>query len=192
MSKTVFILGAGASIAHSKGKFPSYNSFFSQIKNLNLINYKNIDDKNLIDYSDGSNGSPYDQNDWAHFYLPTFEIEANAVEDPIIEPPGKERLINETVEPIQGDWILDENLTKTYTSVFSEIANINNMDVEYRVYMFGNDSIIQNEQPIIKVFARPDVFPTYAEWSLITEGKITEDKEIELYSQQALIDTVHP
>jgi hypothetical protein len=50
MSKTVFILGAGASISHSKGNFPSYNSFFSKIKNLNLINVKNIDDKNLINY----------------------------------------------------------------------------------------------------------------------------------------------
>lgn len=41
MSKTVFILGAGASIAHSKGKFPSYNDFFSKARNLNLINNKN-------------------------------------------------------------------------------------------------------------------------------------------------------
>jgi len=157
-----------------------------------VMNYLYIYDKNLIDYSDGSNGAPYDQNDWAHFYLPTFEIEANAVEDPIIEPPGKERLINETVEPLQGDWILDKNLTKTYASVFSDIVNVKNMDVEYRVYVFDNDSTIQNEQPIIKVFARPDIFPTYAEWSLITDGKITEDGKIELYSQQALIDLVYP
>ena len=41
MSKTVFILGAGASISHSKGNFPSYNDFFSKARNLNLINNKN-------------------------------------------------------------------------------------------------------------------------------------------------------
>ncbi len=43
MSKTVFILGAGASIAHSKGKFPSYNDFFTKARNLNLIQDKNSD-----------------------------------------------------------------------------------------------------------------------------------------------------
>jgi len=37
MSKTVFILGAGASISHSKGSFPSYNDFFTKAKNHNLI-----------------------------------------------------------------------------------------------------------------------------------------------------------
>ena len=41
MSKTVFILGAGASISHSKGNFPSYNDFFSKARTLNLINDKN-------------------------------------------------------------------------------------------------------------------------------------------------------
>lgn len=41
MSKTVFILGAGASISHSQGNFPSYNEFFSKAKTLNLINDKN-------------------------------------------------------------------------------------------------------------------------------------------------------
>ena len=41
MSKTVFILGAGASISHSKGNFPSYTDFFSKARNLNLINDKN-------------------------------------------------------------------------------------------------------------------------------------------------------
>jgi len=38
MIKTVFILGAGASISHSKGDFPSYNEFFSKAKTLGLIN----------------------------------------------------------------------------------------------------------------------------------------------------------
>ncbi len=38
MSKTIFILGAGASIAHSQGSFPSYNEFFLKARNLNLIN----------------------------------------------------------------------------------------------------------------------------------------------------------
>lgn len=41
MSKTVFILGAGASISHSKGNFPSYNGFFLKARNLNLIGNEN-------------------------------------------------------------------------------------------------------------------------------------------------------
>ena len=50
MSKTVFILGAGASISHSQGNFPSYNEFFSKAMTLNLINDKDPNDKALIDY----------------------------------------------------------------------------------------------------------------------------------------------
>ena len=62
-----------------------------------VMNYYYIWNKKLADYSDGSNGPPYDQNDWESFYLPYFKIDANAVEDPIIVPPGKDRLINETL-----------------------------------------------------------------------------------------------
>ncbi|MCJ7635962.1 MAG: hypothetical protein MUO21_00565 [Nitrososphaeraceae archaeon] len=50
MSKTVFILGAGASISHSKGKFPSYNDFFTKARTLNLINDKILNDIDLLDY----------------------------------------------------------------------------------------------------------------------------------------------
>jgi len=51
MSKTVFILGAGASISHSQRNFPSYNEFFSKARTLNLINDKNSG-KVLKEYED--------------------------------------------------------------------------------------------------------------------------------------------
>ena len=47
MSKTVYILGAGASISHSNGVYPSYNEFFSKARALNIINRK--DSGNVLD-----------------------------------------------------------------------------------------------------------------------------------------------
>ncbi|MBN1971795.1 MAG: hypothetical protein JW870_20720 [Candidatus Delongbacteria bacterium] len=41
MSKTVFILGAGASISHSERIFPSYDKFFSKAKELHIFTNKN-------------------------------------------------------------------------------------------------------------------------------------------------------
>src|SRR5690554_5269110 len=44
--KTVWILGAGASIGHTKGQFPSINQFFSKAKELGIT----VDeDNNLVD-----------------------------------------------------------------------------------------------------------------------------------------------
>lgn len=158
-----------------------------------VMNYYHIWDKTLVDYSDGSNGPPYDQDDWAYFYLPTFEIESNAVEDPIIEPPGTERLINETVEPVSSDaWKLDENITDANRILLDDLTNIPNMDVEYRVYLFDDEEVLNGMQPLVNIYARPDVDPTYAEWSLVAEGTLTADNTIEIYDQQEKIDEIYP
>jgi len=57
-----------------------------------VMNYYHVWDKGLVDYSTGENGPPYDQNDYESFYLPTFYIDVNAIEDPELELPGKDRI----------------------------------------------------------------------------------------------------
>ena len=52
-----------------------YRKYLTQYHS--IMNYKYIFmDRDLFDYSDGSNGPPYDENDWEHLYLPAFEMEA--------------------------------------------------------------------------------------------------------------------
>ena len=42
-------------------------------------------DQTLFDFSDGSNGPPYDWKDWMHIYLPAFQRDETAYEEPIDE-----------------------------------------------------------------------------------------------------------
>jgi len=156
-------------------------------------NYYHIWDYNLVDYSDGSNGPPYDQNDWEHFYLPTFNIESNAIEDPIIEPPGKDRLTDEKPEPITEGWVYEENLTKHYTTELSMKCFVENVDFDLRVYAEksddpSNDSGLQHVK--IRVYAKPETGETYSVWSLISEGYEDSDGALLFYSITDIIDDI--
>ena len=47
MSKTIFILGAGASYSHSNKEFPLINDIFKVAKQLRVTSYKD-DEKNIL------------------------------------------------------------------------------------------------------------------------------------------------
>ncbi|PNX46178.1 MAG: hypothetical protein BV456_12590 [Thermoplasmata archaeon M8B2D] len=153
-----------------------------------VMNYLYIWDKNLADYSDGRNGPPYDQNDWEHFYLPTFEVDVNAVEDPTIEPPATDRLVNETPEPLWDNWYLEENLTIDNKASIDKICYVENVDAEYRVYVPEiYDENIKNGT-YVRVYAKPDTGATYSQWSLIAEGILNDSGIISFYSIDEKID----
>ncbi|MEE8565870.1 MAG: hypothetical protein V3S79_05750, partial [Candidatus Thermoplasmatota archaeon] len=152
-----------------------------------VMNYFHIWNKNLVDYSDGSNGPPYDQNDWLHFYLPTFYIDSNAMEDPEIEPPGKDRLIDENPEPTDNDWIYDMNLTEKFEIDISKMCFVENVDFEIRLYV---ESDIDIKNKTIRIYAKPDVYPTYSIWSLVSEGNLNLDGTICFYSSEEIIDNL--
>ena len=147
-----------------------------------VMNYYYIWDKKLADYSIGSNGLPYDQNDWENFYLPTFQIDSNAVEDPIIESPGKDRVINETLEPVWEDWIIDENLTIANQVSLAEKCYVENVDAEFRVYIPSGYNINHKNDIPVKIYAKPHTGTTYSQWSLIAEGTLDVTGDILFYS----------
>ena len=150
-----------------------------------IMNYYHIWDKNLVDYSDGSNGPPYDQNDWMHMYLPYFDIDAEVMEDPEIEPPATDRIVNETPEPIDKQWIFDINLTEKYEFELKEMCFVENSDFEIRLYVELDDTV---DNKTIRIYAKPEVYPTYSLWSLIAEGKLNSDGTIYFYSINDIID----
>ena len=146
------------------------------------MNYYYIWDKKLADYSEGSNGPPYDQNDWENFYLPTFEIDTNAVEDPIIKPPGKDRVVNETPEPLWGNWVIDEDLTRATQVSLAQKCYVENVDAEFRVYIPSGYNINHVNGIPVKIYAKPHTGTTYSQWSLIAEGLLDETGDIHFYS----------
>ena len=156
-----------------------------------VMNYYHIWDKKLVDYSDGSNGPPYDQNDWEHFYLPTFNIESNAMEDPELELPGKDRIIDEEPEPTDDKWTYDENLTQEYLTELSNKCFVENVDFDLRVYVeSANASSADNAQRNVRLYAKPDTGATYSIWTLISEGYEDSDDALHFYSINDIIDDI--
>jgi hypothetical protein len=153
-----------------------------------VMNYYHIWDKKLADYSTGENGPPYDQDDYAHFYLPTFEVDSNAMEDPLIEPPGKDRLIEEDIPPLDDSWMIEENLTSKYQSYFKQKCYVENVDVDIRLYVPSNYSKDDTNGTSVKVYAKPLVEPTFSQYSLIYDLTLDKNGDIVEYDQLAIID----
>ena len=118
-------------------------------------------------------------------YLPYFYIDAEVMEDPEIEPPAKDRIIDENPEPIINEWIFDINRTEKYELDLSKMCFVENVDFEVRLYI-ESDIILENKT--IRIYAKPEVYPTYSLWSLISEGKLNSDGTISFYSMEDIID----
>jgi hypothetical protein len=137
-----------------------------------------------IDYSDGSNGPPYDQNDWHHIYLPYFKLEADAIEEPRMyydenfNPlPAVDVMQNFVDSPMDLDippissrgYTFDENLTLAYLDELKELIYVSTPRFDISVYVDENTADKSNRN--VRVYAKPDLGPThYSEWSLIAEG----------------------
>jgi len=136
--------------------------------------------KVLFDYSDGSNGPPYDQNDWEHLYLPTFETNGLFIEQANIEPSEyyDKNKIDYSIGAIGRlesgikDWSYNENITAFYLkNIF--IEPLDSVQCNIRLYTRNNS---------IRVYAQPIVEPTFSEYCLIKEFKIDSNGEIIQYS----------
>lgn len=139
----------------------------------------------LFDYSDGSNGPPYDQNDWEHVYLPTFQIDAISYEEPSDETFEDFEIYNYYKGVVADGWQLDENLTEKYSTTFKDFSLQKNVDADVQVFIKtdANSSDGYN----IRVYAKPNVEPVFAVYSLVAEGKLDSNNNVEFYSQQDAI-----
>ncbi len=152
------------------------------------MNYLYAGDSEIVGYSDGSNGEPYDQDDWSRLYLPYFKLEADALEDPTLyfddnfeELPGIEVMIRAqklpedlNIPPISSkDMVYDEELTNNYKEDLSEIVQLRNADYDLRIYVDNTSS----KNHFVKVYAKPDLGQThYSEWSLVAEGSLKDNE----------------
>lgn len=132
-----------------------------------IMNYYYIYDKKLVDYSDGSNGPPYDQNDWETFYLPHFQMEGEVFEDTYFEPPGTEQLGDEIGTYNITGWRYCQNLTKLFIKENKGWTPIEPVQVNISV-LVKDDVEGSTYNRNIRLYAQPQV--PYAGWSLIREG----------------------
>jgi len=132
----------------------------------------------LFDYSDGSNGK-YDQNDWEHIYLPTFEIDVPSYEEPSDKTFEDFEIVNEYPGVVAKGWKYDEELTKKYADEFSKFALVKNVDsIDIKIYV--KEKPEKNEYDV-RIYAKPNVEPVFAVYSLVAEGKLMKEG-IQFYS----------
>jgi hypothetical protein len=153
-----------------------------------VMNYDYIYSKKLFDYSDGSNGPPYDQNDWDYLYIPTFQVDSIVFETPADETFEDFEAIDDYPGIIANGWEFNENLTIKNTEKLKHFAKVKNADVNISIYTKAKKDI-ENEYDV-RIYSMPKVYPVYSIWSLVAEGNIDSEGNIQIYSQQDIIDEI--
>lgn len=154
-----------------------------------VMNYLYIYNYNLIDYSDGSNGPPYDQNDWLELYLPTFQKELEVVLDPTTVTPATDRVVIENINFTIKGWEYNVSLTKNFIYQTGNWSPIETIKCRWRIYV-RNETTEYPSNRNVRIYAQPIfkttiVQPTY--WSLIFEGVLNEDSSIDLGKIEGLV-----
>jgi hypothetical protein len=159
-----------------------------------VMNYGYIFDKHLLDYSNGDDGAPYDQDDWSLLYLPAFQIDAEVIEGPnyaLLES-FEDRvaaIVDKSSYPIIEEWKYDQNITNQLESRISNKITVYKGDCEYLILIkVDENSNIKSVDRNIRVYIKPNVLPVYSSWSLICEGTFDPiDNSYEFYSIEDII-----
>ena len=168
----------------SKEEYDNYCEQYYSIMNYGYIFGTTKEQIRCFDYSDGSNGAPYDQNDWDYLYLPSFQTDQTSYEEaqPMIDKTMEDLeivIIDNELEII--GWEYNETITKANSHDLLQLSFVSNADCQYRIYVKKNEAqdteLTTND---IRVYARPNVYPTFAEFVLIYEGTINNDQSIQL------------
>jgi hypothetical protein len=147
-----------------------------------VMNYAYIYRMNLLDYSHGQNGPPYDQNDWANLHLGGWSRTSLEVEESY-NIGNSDELVTKNISliqtpPITG-YVYDENLTEEFTQQVGDWSPNTRWNVEWSVFR-----LVEKEQyPLyhdIKVLIRPkDIASKYHSfWSLYVEGDFDTEGNI--------------
>ena len=153
-----------------------------------VMNYVYIYNKKLFDYSDGSNDPHYDQNDWDHIYIPTFQTDSVSWEEPIDDGTFEVfEVVNNYPGVVLEDWELDEELTEEYGEKLVHLAIVKNADVKIQIFVKKDSDGGERD---LKIFAMPQVSPVHTVWSLVAEGELDSDNKVQLYSLEEQIEEI--
>ncbi len=153
------------------------------------MNYFHIYNYNLIDYSDGSNGPTYDQNDWMEFYLPTFQKEMEVIEDPTLENPGTDRVVIEDNNCTLKGWIYNDSLTIDFVIRTGNWSPIEPVKCRWKIFL-RNETTYYPSDRNVRLYAQPIFYSTIVQppyWTLIFEGVLNADNSIDLCGLEDLI-----
>lgn len=147
--------------------YDKYLKLYHSIMNYNYI-WK---DRHLVDFSLGQNGAPYDQNDWNHIYLATFNRDARSVEQTTDKSFEDRVVFNETTYPQVDGWVNATNMTKILSTKLHYTVYRN---LGSSIYILVNPTAMGNSSWNVRVYARPNItpFPVIQSWTLVSEGHL--------------------
>ncbi|RLF47618.1 MAG: hypothetical protein DRN10_03605 [Thermoplasmata archaeon] len=76
-------------------------------------------------------------------------------------------------------------MTDMYAEQLASRALISNAGVDIQVFVKPD---AQEGEYNMRIYAKPDVEPVFAVYSLIAEGRVDAENTMEFYSQQNLVD----
>ena len=152
-----------------------------------VLNYFCMYNMDLLDYSDGSNGPPYDQNDWLNLFVASFQYNTELVEEIFFEPPGFDKIVYGETEVGVTGYVYDEELTENFVKSMNEWSPVDPIDANWLVFKLEDKDKYPNYKEI-KILVQPDV--PYAEWALFGEGSLDSDGNIQSYSQDDIIEDI--
>ena len=171
-------------MTHKSWLFPSQEWKDTYIDYRSVMCYYCMYDPSVLSYSDGSNGPPYDQNDWEQFFMPTFQYNNKYVEEAnLAEIPE----VIESEERFPEGYIFDENLTNDFKNNNSGFSPVDPIPVDWLVYK-KMDSYQNDLARDIKVFVKP-IVPA-GKWVQAYEGNLTLNATIEIYSTEDIYKQV--
>ncbi|OYT29729.1 hypothetical protein B6U98_01500 [Thermoplasmatales archaeon ex4572_165] len=171
-------------MTHKSWLFPTDEWKNTYIDYRSVMCYYAMYDPSVLSYSDGSNGPPYDQNDWEQFFLPTFQYNNKYVEEAgLYSIPD----IIESEERFPKGYEFNQNLTDIFNQTINDESPVDPIQVEWAVYS-KETGYENNEAKDIKVFVKPIVHAS--KWVLSTEGDLSPDNQMEFYGKEDIYKQV--
>jgi hypothetical protein len=154
-----------------------------------VMNYQVMYRPDLLDYSDGSNGPPYDQNDWEKLFVASYQYNDVVIEEPFFSPPvDPEKIVWGETETGVTDYVYDENLTMQFEEYVNNWSPVEPIKVNWMVFKV-EDKEKNPTYKDVKILVQPYDVP-FAKWAEYAEGDLDPDNNIKFYSQQEIIDEV--
>jgi len=152
------------------------------------MNYYTMYNMKLLDYSDGSNGPPYDQNDWLKLFVATFQYNSELIEEIFFEPPGLDKVVYGETETGVTGYTYDKNLTEKFIKNIGDWSPVNPINVNWLVFKLED----KNKYPYyreVKVLVQPKDVPC-AGWAEYAGGELDSKGDMQFYSQETIFDNV--
>jgi hypothetical protein len=174
------------SFSASKQAKANYEAKWGQYHS--VMNYFTIYDTNLLDYSHGKNGPPYDQNDWLNLFVASFQYPAELIEEIYFEPPGLDKVVYGETETAVTGYVYDKVLTEEIKKIMGDWSPVEPIKANWIVFKLEDKNKYPDYKEI-KIMVSPDV--PYAGWAEYAEGELDSEGNIKVYSQQTIINELY-